>query len=57
MDLQKFVESFTPMTCIISVEKKPGGKYGAIKIMLPVESDDENIAYCRAQSECPCSVF
>lgn len=33
MDLQKFVESFTPMTCIISVEKKPGGKYGAIKIV------------------------
>ena len=33
MDLQKFVESFTPMTCIISTEKKPGGKYGAIKIV------------------------
>lgn len=33
MDLKSFVGYFDPMTCVLSVEKKPGGAYGAIRIV------------------------
>lgn len=33
MDFQKFVDSFTAATSVISVEKLPDGKYGAIRIV------------------------
>ena len=33
MDFQKFVDGFHPMTCVISVEKLPEGKWGKIKIV------------------------
>ena len=33
MDFQKFVDGFQPMTCIMSVEKLPDGKYGEIRIV------------------------
>lgn len=33
MDFQKFVDTFTTSTCIISVEKLPDGGYGSIKIV------------------------
>ncbi len=33
MDFQKFVDSFQPMTCIVSIEKLPDGKYGEIRIV------------------------
>ncbi len=33
MDFQKFVDGFKPMTCIMSVEKLPDGKYGEIRIV------------------------
>ena len=32
MDFQKFVESFFSPTCIVTVEKRPNGGYGAIRI-------------------------
>ncbi len=33
MDYQKFVDCFQSMTCVISVEKKPDGGYGKIRIV------------------------
>lgn len=33
MDLQKFVDGFEPMTCIMSVEVFPDGSYGNIRIV------------------------
>ena len=33
MDFQKFVDGFHSMTCVISVEKLPEGKWGKIKIV------------------------
>ena len=33
MDFQKFVDGFLPMTCIVSIEKLPDGKYGDIRIV------------------------
>ena len=33
MDFQKFVDGFQPMTCVMSVEKLPDGKYGEIRIV------------------------
>ena len=33
MDFQKFVDGFHPMTCVISVEKLPEGKWGKIRIV------------------------
>lgn len=33
MDFQKFVDGFHPMTCVMSVEKLPEGKWGKIKIV------------------------
>ncbi|MBO7638760.1 MAG: GGDEF domain-containing protein, partial [Treponema sp.] len=33
MDFQKFVDTFTTSTCVISVEKLPDGGYGSIKIV------------------------
>ena len=33
MDFQKFVDVFQSMTCIMSVEKLPDGKYGEIRIV------------------------
>ena len=33
MELQKFVDQFKPMTCILSVERKKGGGYGTIRIV------------------------
>ncbi len=33
MDFQKFVDGFHTMTCVMSVEKLPEGKYGKIKIV------------------------
>ncbi len=33
MDFQKFVDGFQTMTCIMSVEKLPDGKYGDIRIV------------------------
>ena len=33
MDFQKFVDGFHSMTCIMSVEKLPDGKYGEIRIV------------------------
>ena len=33
LDFQKFVDGFAPMTCIMSVEKLPDGKYGEIRIV------------------------
>ena len=33
MDFQKFVDTFQPMTCIVSIEKLPDGKYGEIRIV------------------------
>ena len=33
MDLQQFVNHFDTMTCVLSVEKKPGGRYGAIRMV------------------------
>ena len=33
MDFQKFVDGFESMTCIISVEELPDGKYGKIRIV------------------------
>ena len=33
MDFQKFVDGFQSMTCIMSVEKLPDGKYGEIRIV------------------------
>ncbi len=33
MDFQKFVDTFTTATCVISVEKLPDGGYGAIRIV------------------------
>lgn len=33
MDWKKFVDRFGPMTCILSVEKKPDGGYGTIRIV------------------------
>ncbi len=33
MDLESFVRHFDPMTCVLSVEKKPGGRYGAIRMV------------------------
>ena len=33
MDFQKFVDGFQPMTCVMSVEKLPQGKWGKIKIV------------------------
>lgn len=33
MDLQKVVDSFSSMTCVISVEKKKDGSYGEIRIV------------------------
>ena len=33
MDFQKFVDGFLPMTCVISVEKLPDGKWGEIRIV------------------------
>ena len=33
MDFQKFVDGFSPMTCVMSVEKLPDGKYGEIRIV------------------------
>ena len=32
MDLQEYVDQFDSMTCIMSVEKKPDGSYGKIRI-------------------------
>ena len=32
MDLQEYVNQFDSMTCIMSVEKKPDGSYGAMRI-------------------------
>ncbi len=33
MDLKCFADRFDPMTCILSVEKKPGGGYGTIRMV------------------------
>ena len=33
MDFQKFVDGFQPMTCVVSIEKQPNGKYGEIRIV------------------------
>lgn len=33
MDYQKFVDGFDTMTCVISVEIRPGGRYGKIRIV------------------------
>ena len=33
MDFQKFVDGFHPMTCVMSVEKLPEGKWGKIRIV------------------------
>ena len=33
MDFQKFVDGFHPMTCVMSVEKLPDGKWGEIRIV------------------------
>ncbi len=33
MDFQKFVDGFHTMTCVMSVEKLPDGKYGKIRIV------------------------
>ena len=33
MDWKSFVARFEPMTCVLSVEKKPGGGYGVIRIV------------------------
>ena len=33
MDFQKFVDGFHTMTCVMSVEKLPDGKYGEIRIV------------------------
>ena len=33
MDFQKFVDGFQPMTCVVSIEKLPNGKYGEIRIV------------------------
>ena len=33
MDFQKFVDGFELMTCVISVEKLPEGKWGKIRIV------------------------
>ena len=33
MDLKGFVDFFDTMTCVLSVEKKPGGGYGTIRIV------------------------
>ena len=33
MDFQKFVDGFQPMTCIVSIEKLPDGKYGEIRLV------------------------
>lgn len=39
MDYKKFADTISAMTCIISIEKKPNGKYGEIRIV------DGNKAY------------
>lgn len=33
MDFQKFVDTFSAATCVISVEKLPDGAYGKIRIV------------------------
>jgi diguanylate cyclase (GGDEF)-like protein len=33
MDFQEFVDGFLPMTCVISVEKLPDGKWGEIRLV------------------------
>ena len=33
MDFQSFVDGFHSMTCVMSVEKLPDGKWGKIKIV------------------------
>ena len=33
MDFQKFVDGFLPMTCVVSVEKLPDGKWGEIRLV------------------------
>ncbi|MBQ6105116.1 MAG: GGDEF domain-containing protein [Lachnospiraceae bacterium] len=33
MDFQAFVDQFDPMTCVISVEALPGGRYGEIRLV------------------------
>ena len=33
MDWKKIADHFDPMTCVLSVEKKPDGKCGTIRIV------------------------
>lgn len=47
MDFKKFVDCFAQMTCILSVEKKPGGDYGAIRIVDGNEAYIESIGLAR----------
>ncbi len=44
MDLKEFADRFDPMTCVISVEKKPEGGYGRIRIVTGNQKYIDSIA-------------
>ena len=44
MDWKRFIDRFESMTCVMSVEKKPGGGYGVIRIVTGTESYIDTIA-------------
>ena len=44
MDWKEFSARFEPMTCILSVEKKQGGGYGAIRIVTGNEKYIDSVA-------------
>lgn len=44
IDLKRFVDHFDPMTCILSVEKKPDGGYGTIRIVTGNDSYLDSLA-------------
>ena len=39
MDWKGFIDRFESMTCVLSVEKKPDGGYGTIRIVVEMDSD------------------
>ena len=44
MDWKTFADHFEPMTCILSVEKKPGGGYGTVRIVTGNEKYIDSVA-------------
>ena len=44
MDWKSFVDRFDSMTCVLSVEKKPGGGYGTIRIVTGNEKYIDSLA-------------